>query len=255
MAGRTPIIAGNWKMNPPTFEEARALLRGLRERIDGLSGVARVVCPPAIWLFPTQKELDGTDIDIGAQNMHSEMKGAFTGEVSPTMLVEACRYVIIGHSERRHIFGEKDDVISRKVKTALEVGLLPILCVGETRFEREGGRTEEILVQQLFGGLREIDITESLVIAYEPVWAIGTGVPATGEMANEAIELIRNEVENLAAEGVASQVRILYGGSVTGDNVAEFISQPEIDGALVGGASLNAESFASIVRQTAEIKA
>lgn len=253
MAERRPIVAGNWKMNPSSYEEARTLLRGLRESIDGVAGVERIVCPPFMWLFPTQKELDGTDIAIGAQNMHWETKGAFTGEISPSMLKEACSYVIIGHSERRHVFGEKDDGLNRKVKAALEAGLLPIFCVGETRFEREGGRTEEILVQQLFGGLRDIELPDGFIIAYEPVWAIGTGIPATGEIANETIELIRNEVETLAGD-VAASVRILYGGSVTAENIGEFVSQPEIDGALVGGASLNAESFAAIVRQTVEIK-
>jgi triosephosphate isomerase len=253
MAERVPIVAGNWKMNPPTYEEARALLRSLRESINGIAGVERVVCPPSMWLFPTQKELDGTDIAVGTQNVHWETKGAFTGELSPSMLKEACRYAIIGHSERRHIFGEKDDMINRKVKAALEAGLLPILCVGETRFEREGGRTEEVLTQQLFGSLRDIDLPEGFIVAYEPVWAIGTGIPATGEIANETIEMIRSEIDTFAGE-VASTVRILYGGSVTADNIAEFISQPGIDGALVGGASLNAESFTAIVRQTAEIK-
>lgn len=254
MSQRTPLIAGNWKMNPTTFDECRALLRALRQTIDGVAGVERVVCPPFVWLMPALRDLDGTDIAVGAQNVHWESKGAFTGEVSPSMLKGWFRYVIVGHSERRQYFGENDDVVNRKVKVVIEAGLRPILCVGETKAEREAGRTEEVLVHQVYAALRGVTVSDGLVIAYEPVWAIGTGEAATGQMANEAIALIREEVGNLCGQEAAGEVRILYGGSVTADNVAEFMGQPEVDGALVGGASLDAEVFAAIVQTTARIK-
>jgi triosephosphate isomerase len=186
--------------------------------------------------------------------MHFEIKGAYTGEISPTMLRELCEFVILGHSERRWHFGETDEVTNKKIKAALANGLKPILCVGERLEENEANRTEEIVARQINQGLSGVKSASDIVIAYEPVWAIGTGKAASGEQAATTIKFIRDTLANLWNKDTAQTLRILYGGSVTGDNIAEFISQPEIDGALVGGASLKAEEFLSIVKQTAAIK-
>lgn len=250
---RIPIIAGNWKMNT-TLQEARNLIEKLREALKGIEGVEKVICPPFISLAPARELLEGTDIKLGAQNMYFEEKGAYTGEISPSMLSGLCEYVILGHSERRGYFGEDDELVNKKVRAAISFGLKPILCVGERLEERDAGRTEEVVTRQVREGLRDLDSLPGLVIAYEPVWAIGTGRPATGEEANRVSRLIRKLVAELYGDEVAGELRIQYGGSVTEANIAEFISQPEIDGALVGGASLRAEEFGSIVEQTARIK-
>lgn len=251
MSGRMPIIAGNWKMYT-TARAAAELCRLLRERIDGLAGVEKVVCPPFVFLALAERELAGSSIKVGAQNVYWEEEGAYTGEVSPPMLADLCEYVIVGHSERRKYFGETDETVNRRLKAALAHGLRPIMCVGETLEERQAGRREEVLLRQVRGGLADVDMPIAFVLAYEPVWAIGTGVPATGPMANEAIAFIRQELASLYGRELAEAARIQYGGSVTPDNVAEFMSQPQIDGALVGGASLKADAFAAIVEQAVQ---
>ena len=247
---RVPIVAGNWKMNT-TAVSCADLCDGVRQGVDGISGVEKVVCPPSPFLFIARERLKGSSVKVGAQNMHWAEKGAYTGEVSHPMLAGVVEYAIIGHSERRAYFCETDETVNKKLAAALGAGLKPIFCVGETESERDAGRTEEVLLRQVRGGLEGIQVPEGFAIAYEPVWAIGTGKPATGSMANEAIGLIRSEVARLAGAAIAGSVRILYGGSVTPDNAAEFARQPEIDGSLVGGASLQADSFTSLVRQTA----
>jgi len=263
---RLPIVAGNWKMNT-TLKEAQDLLRALRAELDDITGVEIVVCPPFPFLTLAAQELGSSPVQVGAQNAHWERQGAYTGEVSPWMLADLCRYVILGHSERRAYFGESDEIVNRKLQAALLAELRPILCVGETLEQREAGRSDEVLVRQLRGALREgsqtragwvqkdVEAPPYLVVAYEPVWAIGTGVPASGPLANKACALIRRELAALAGGETAQAIRIQYGGSVTAQNIAEFAAQPEIDGALVGGASLKVDSFAAIVRSFAHAKA
>jgi triosephosphate isomerase len=250
---RLPIIAGNWKMNT-TIEQAIVLVKEMQVKLNRMGGVEKVLCPPFISLGVIKELLAGSSIKVGAQNMYFEEKGAYTGEVSPLMLAGLCEYVILGHSERRQYFSDTDALVNRKVQAALKVGLRPILCVGERLEENEAGRTEEVVTRQVRGGLAEIKSLQGLVIAYEPVWAIGTGKAATGQQANATIGLIRRIISQLYGEQVAQAMRIQYGGSVTSANIAEFISQPEIDGALVGGASLKAGEFLGIVRQTANTK-
>lgn len=252
MPARRPFIAGNWKMHT-TRDSAVALCRALRDRIDSLEGVDKGVFPPFPYLFPCAEVLAGSSIVVGAQNVHWENAGAYTGEVSPTMLAEVVGWVIVGHSERRKYFCETDETVNRRLKGALAAGLKPIMAVGETGEERQGGHTEEVLLRQLRRGLEGIDLPRDFVIAYEPVWAIGTGVAATGDQANEAIGLIRQEIGRLYGRENAAAVRIQYGGSVSPENIAEFMSQPEVDGALVGGASLDADVFARLVRAAAEV--
>ncbi len=250
---RVPLIAGNWKMNT-TLTEAKQLVNEMRSDLDRIEDIEKVICPPFISLAVVKELIKGTSVKLGAQNFHFEEKGAYTGEVSPLMLAGLCEFVIIGHSERRQYFGETDDIVNKKVRAALKVGLKPILCVGERLEENEARKTKEVVTGQLNSALAGIDSLGGLVIAYEPIWAIGTGRAATGGQANETIGLIRQQFAELYGKGNAQKVRILYGGSVTADNIAEFIGQNEIDGALVGGASLKAGQFVSIVNQTWEIK-
>ncbi len=250
---RVPIIAGNWKMNT-TVSEAIKLVNEMRSPLDEITNVDKVICPPFVSLAPVRELIKGSSIKLGAQNLYLEEKGAYTGEISPLMLAELCEFVIIGHSERRQYFNETGEMVNKKIRAALRAGLKPILCIGEKLEENEAGRTEEVVTEQLWSSLAGIDYPGGLVIAYEPVWAIGTGRAATGEQANIIIGFIRRNVAKLYGEEFAQDVRILYGGSVTAENAAEFINQPEIDGALVGGASLKASQFLSIVTQTAEIK-
>jgi triosephosphate isomerase len=251
---RVPIIAGNWKMNKDAGG-AQALCEGVRQRVEEIRGVEKVVCPPFPFLMLVAGCLEGSSTKVGAQNVHWEEKGAYTGEVSLSMLKDIVDFVIIGHSERRAYFCETDETVNKKVRATLAAGLRPILCVGETESEREAGQTEEVLLRQLRADLADVDLPEGFAIAYEPVWAIGTGKAATGAMANEAIALIRSEVTRLFDRRRGDSLRILYGGSVTADNVAEFMREPEIDGALVGGACLDAGSFVSIIEQSARIAA
>ncbi|MEA3253685.1 MAG: triose-phosphate isomerase [Chloroflexota bacterium] len=250
---RIPLIAGNWKMNT-TVEEAEKLALDMRAQLDRIEGVEKVLCPPFISLAPLWKLLKGSSIKLGAQNMHFEAKGAYTGEISPLMLKKLCQFVILGHSERRWYFGERNELINSKVKAAMANELKPILCVGERLEENEAGRAKEIISRQINQGLNNVTPTYNIVIAYEPVWAIGTGKAASGEQAATTIKFIRDTLVNLWNEDTARDIRILYGGSVTSNNIAEFISQTEIDGALVGGASLKTSEFSSIIQQAASIK-
>jgi len=247
---RLPIIAGNWKMNT-NIEEAVKLVQEMKDRLDKVEGVEKVLCPPFVSLVSLRALLTGSSIGLGAQNMYSEEKGAYTGEVSPVMLIGLCQYVIIGHSERRQYFAETDEIVNKKLQVALRFGLTPIVCVGERLEENEAGKTEEVVTRQVKGDLAGIDAPQDLVIAYEPIWAIGTGRAATEDQANETIGLIRQVVARLYANEFAQNLRIQYGGSVTSTNIAGLMSQPEIDGALVGGASLKATEFLSIVEQSA----
>ena len=237
-----------------TVGEAVELVREMLKELDEIDNVDKVICPPFISLVAVKKLIKGSSIKLGAQNMHFEDQGAYTGEISPVMLVDLCEFVIIGHSERRQFFNETGEIVNKKVKAALKVGLKPILCIGEGLAENEAGRTQGVITEQLNSALAEVDSLKGLTIAYEPVWAIGTGKSATGEQANEIIGLIRQKITNLYDNVIAQNTRLLYGGSVTADNIAEFVKQPEIDGALVGGASLKTGEFLSIVKQTAEIK-
>ncbi len=249
---RVPLIAGNWKMNT-TVAEAVALVTEIRATVRGVYTTEILVCPPFVSLAAVREVLEGSRIMLGAQNLHYEEKGAFTGEVSSAMLAGLCRFVIIGHSERRQYFGDTDEVVNRKLAAALRAGLTPIVCVGEQLAENEAGRTEEVVVRQLEAALAGVSASPDLVIAYEPVWAIGTGLTASGKAANETAHLIRQTIAALTGHEVADGVRVLYGGSVTADNVAEFMEQMEISGALVGGASLRATEFVSIIKQTEDI--
>ncbi len=250
---RVPFIAGNWKMNT-TVVEAEKLVCDMLDKLDRIEGVEKVLCLPFVSLVTIRELLKGSSIKLGAQNMYFEPKGAYTGEISPLMLRELCEFVILGHSERRRYFGETDEIVNRKIKAALENKLKPILCVGEKLEENEAGRTEEVVSRQLNQGLNNVKPTRNIVIAYEPLWAIGTGKAASGEQASATIKFIRNILAELWNKDIAQDLRILYGGSVTNHNIAEFISQSEIDGALVGGSSLKAEEFLSIVNQTATTK-
>lgn len=250
---RIPFVAGNWKMNT-TATEAEKLVLEMLEKLDRIEGVEKVLCPPFVSLVAVSMMLQGSSIKLGAQNMYFETKGAYTGEISPLMLGELCEFVILGHSERRWYFGETDEIINKKVKAALANKLKPILCVGERLEENEAGKTEEVVNKQVTAALNDIEPVRDLVIAYEPVWAIGTGKAASGKQAAATIQFIRDVLAKLWNKSIAQDLRILYGGSVTSANIAEFISHPEIDGALVGGASLKAEEFVAIVEKTAEIK-
>lgn len=245
---RTPIIAGNWKMNK-TVDEAVELVRNLKPLVkDAKCDV--VVCPTFVCLPQVLKEVEGTNIKVGAQNMHFEESGAYTGEISPSMLENlGVNYVIIGHSERRQYFNETDETINKKVKKAFEHNLIPIVCCGESLEQREGNITEKVLEKQIKEDLKELtnEQVEKIVVAYEPIWAIGTGKTATDDQANETIGYIRSVIEGMYGKEVAEKVRIQYGGSVKPNTIKAQMEKPEIDGALVGGASLKAEDFAAIV--------
>lgn len=247
---RQPFVAGNWKMYK-TIAEARHLVSELVPGLQAVKGVEKVLCPPFTALLAVRSLLEGTDIGLGAQNLHWEASGAFTGEISPLMVAELCQYVIIGHSERRAYFGETDASVNRKVQAALLHGLKPIVCVGETLEEYESEQTREVVSRQVREGLARLDLSDGnlLIIAYEPVWAIGTGRAATPEGANAVVaDVIRTTLADLFGEAIAAEIRVLYGGSVKASNAAEFFVQPEIDGALVGGASLKADEFVPIVQ-------
>lgn len=249
MTSRRPIIAGNWKMFK-TLSEATDLVEGIKS-LNNLNSVEVVVCPPFTALDRVAAVLRGTSIAVGAQNVYWEDNGAFTGEISPVMLKDiGCRYVITGHSERRQFFGETDDQVNRKVKAIIKHGLAPILCVGETLAEREAGRTRQVIHTQTSAALAGLtpDQAGGLVIAYEPVWAIGTGKTASAADAQQVIAYIRSLLKEWFGDTAATKVRIQYGGSVKPGNTAGLMAQPDIDGALVGGASLEAVSFTGIVQ-------
>jgi triosephosphate isomerase len=248
MANRTPLIAGNWKMNKTTAE-AVALATEIRKGADA-PGVDVLVSPVFTALASVAKALEGSKVLLAGQNMHFELSGAFTGEIAPSMLKDVgCTHVILGHSERRQHFGETDEGVARKTKVALDNDLLPISCVGETLEEREGERTMDVVGRQLDAILKAVTATEApkVVIAYEPVWAIGTGKVATPEQAQEVHAFIRQRVSGVHGQPVADALRILYGGSVKPDNVKGLMALPDVDGALVGGASLKSDSFLQLV--------
>lgn len=250
---RVPIIAGNWKMNT-TVGEAVDLVKAMRDELDKVGNVDKVICPPFISLAPVKELIGGSSIKLGAQNLFFAEKGAYTGEISPSMIADLCEFVIIGHSERRQYFNETGEIVNKKIVAALKAGLKPILCIGERLEENEAGKTKEVVTGQLNQSLAGIENINGLIIAYEPIWAIGTGKAATGKQANETISLIRHHVSKSYSNEVAQDMRILYGGSVNGANATEFMQQSDIDGALVGGASLKATEFLSIVTQTSAIK-
>lgn len=250
MNARKKMVAGNWKMNK-TLYETRDLLRELVPVVGKFEDVDVVVCPPFIGLGVANRELEGSKIGLGAQNMHWEESGAYTGEISPLMLKELCQYVIIGHSERRAMFGETDETVNKKVKAALQQGLMPIVCVGETLDENQAELTAAVVERQVREGLVGLEegAAEGLIIAYEPVWAIGTGLAATPEGANSVHkDVIRPVLREMFGEEAGDAMRILYGGSVNAGNAAELFAQSDIDGGLIGGASLKAEGFTAIVR-------
>ena len=243
------FIAGNWKMNLDRAG-AVALARQLAAQAGQATDADLAVCPPSVYLDAVGQALDGSAVALGAQNMYHEPKGAFTGEISGAMLLDLkCRYVILGHSERRHILGETDKDVNRKVLAALQCGLTPIVCVGETLDQREAGETNRVVAGQFEGSLASVtaEQMQKIVIAYEPVWAIGTGKVATPEQAQQVHADLRSLIESKYNAAVAEAVRIQYGGSVKPDNAARLLGQPDIDGALVGGASLKADSFMGIV--------
>ena len=246
------IIAGNWKMNT-TLREAETLAASVKQRIDSIEGIQTVVCPPFVSLAAVGWALRGSRISVGAQNLYHEVQGAYTGEVSPTMLADLCQFVIVGHSERRRLFGESDELINKKVRAALSVGLRPILCVGEQLEEREQGRDKDVVERQLSSCLRGVDSVPELVVAYEPVWAIGTGRAATPDVAQAMMAHIRAVIGSLYGEDASTSLSLLYGGSVGPSNILEFMQESDINGALVGGASLDVDSFAEIVRRAAEV--
>ncbi len=247
---RKPLIAGNWKMHK-TMTEAVALAQGVKKEVLEVDTVEVVVAPPFTALHVVFQSLQGSHISLAAQDLFYEAEGAYTGEISPEMLKDAgCRYVIVGHSERRALFGETDAIVKRKIRAALQSGLSPILCVGESLEERETGKTFDVLDRQLKGALAGCsdDDLSRIVMAYEPIWAIGTGKTATPEQANEVHSHVRNVLSELLNTEIAAKTRILYGGSVKPSNARDLMAQPDIDGALVGGASLAPESFSQIVR-------
>jgi triosephosphate isomerase len=248
---RTLLIAGNWKMNPPKRDLAAALAEAVKTGVGPETGVRVVLCPPSLYLDEVDKALAGSPIGLGAQNMHWEPEGAYTGEQSGAMLVDSgCTHVILGHSERRHGMGETDIQVNAKLNAALKVGLIPIVCIGETKDERQGDETERVLTAQLTGSLAGLtpDQMAGTVLAYEPVWAIGTGLTATPQQAQAAHHFIRSWLAGQFGAATAARVVVQYGGSVKPDNAAELLAGPDIDGALVGGASLKSADFLAIFR-------
>jgi triosephosphate isomerase len=251
---RTPLVAGNWKMNKTTAEALR-LVQEMLPALQAVRGVDKLICPPAIAIMPLSAVLDKSGVALGAQNLHWEKEGAFTGEVSAAMVAEFCQYVIIGHSERRALFHEADADVNRKVLVALAAGLRPVLCVGETLQENETGRAAEVVSGQLRAALQGVQLASSqdLVIAYEPVWAIGTGKAATPEATDTLLRnVVRPTLAGALGAAAANEIRVLYGGSVNAANAAAFFAMPEIDGALVGGASLKTADFLAIAQAAAK---
>ncbi len=249
---RKPLVAGNWKMNM-TVADARHLVSEMVPGLQSKTGVDKVICPPHTALLAVSSLLEGTDISLGAQNMFWETSGAYTGEISPAMVAEYCEYVILGHSERRAFFSESDQDVNRKIQAALTHGLIPIVCIGETLEEYEADRTYEVVFRQTKMGLEGLQFEggdsdgNNLVIAYEPIWCIGTGRAATPADANNVIgEVIRPALGELFGDNMAQKIRVLYGGSVNGENAKDFFSQSEVDGALVGGASLKVTDYIQI---------
>lgn len=255
---RTLLIAGNWKLNPTTTEAAAALAESVKAGLGSASDVHVALCPPFVFLSQVDRALEGSPVGLGAQDMFWEPSGAFTGEISGGMLVDVgCTHVILGHSERRHGLGETNPDVNRKLKAALEAKLIPIVCIGETRDERLAERTESVLLEQLNGSLAGLSAAEmaGVVLAYEPVWAIGTGLTATPEQAQSAHAFLRGWLDQTFGAATAARVVVQYGGSVKPDNARELLACPDIDGALVGGASLKASDFLAIIRAGQEVTA
>jgi len=251
---RRPLVAGNWKMNK-TVEEARELVNSMVPKLREITSVERVLCPPFVSLSAISDLIKGSDIGLGAQNMHWEEKGAFTGEISPAMVKELCQYVILGHSERRTFFGETDEMVNKRLRAAQKFDLVPIVCVGETLQQYESNQTSEVVSRQIKFGLADVDsaFAPRMVVAYEPIWAIGTGKASSGPNANDVVaKVIRTALTELFGKQIAQAIRVLYGGSVTAANSAEFFGQSEIDGALVGGASLKVDEFSAITKAAAK---
>lgn len=250
---RKPLVAGNWKMNK-TVDKATLLVADMLPGLEAVKTVDRVICPPFTSLMVASGMLAGTEVGLGAQNMHWEESGAFTGDISPQMVKEFCEFVIIGHSERRAYFNETDETVNKKVKAAFEAGLTPIVCVGESLEQYEAGKTEAIVTAQVkadFEGIDKRD-AERLIVAYEPIWAIGTGKTATAEQANDIIKnAVRKNLTTQFDEQTAQMIRILYGGSVKAHNAKELFDMSDIDGGLIGGASLKPEDFVKIVEAAA----
>jgi triosephosphate isomerase len=246
---RTPLIAGNWKMNN-TVAEALELVECVKTRVLDIKKTEIAVAPPFTALYAVGSILKNSSIHLSSQNVFWEEKGAFTGEISPTMLSEiGCKYAIVGHSERRQYFGETDETVNKRIKAALAHGIVPIVCIGETLAERESGKAMEVINTQLTGALRGVDQQglNNIVIAYEPVWAIGTGKTATPQMAEEVHRHIRVLLSDLYSAEISEQTRILYGGSMNAENASDLLSQPDIDGGLIGGASLKVGAFTAII--------
>lgn len=246
---KKPFIVGNWKMNL-NLKEALLLAKTLKNETENINNTAIGICPPFVFLSEVYKAIEGSNIILGAQNINNKEKGAFTGEVAGLMIKDVgCSHVIIGHSERRHVFGERDEFINEKLKTCLSIQLTPIFCVGEKLEDREGGKTNDVVRGQLSNGLQDItgENARKLIIAYEPVWAIGTGKTATPEQANEVHTFIRDFLTEKYGKNVAEEMIIQYGGSVKPDNIKDLLLQKNIDGALVGGASLEAKSFLNMI--------
>lgn len=251
---RVPMVAGNWKMNK-TAAEARQLVEEMLPGLEAVSSVENLICPPFLSVPAVAELLKDSPVALGAQNVYWEEKGAFTAEVSPSMVAEFCQYVIIGHSERRAYFGETDETVNRRTKAALAHGLIPVVCVGETLEQNEAGETSKVVSRQMRDGLAELSIesADQLVVAYEPVWAIGTGKAAYPEDASRVIgKVIRPALKELFGEEISQGVRVLYGGSVKPGNASDFFSEEEVDGALVGGASLKAADFVAITQAAAK---
>ena len=246
------LIAANWKMNT-NFDEAKQLINGLLSSTNLETQVETLVCPPFVYLQTISNMLEDKPIKLGAQNMYFEEKGAYTGEISPSMVAEFCDYVIIGHSERRQLFGDTNAIVNRKLISAISYDLTPILCVGENLLDRENGDAENVVGQQLEESLGGIAQTANLIVAYEPVWAIGTGMAATSDLAEDIMKFIRLKLASIYDDLFANNLTLLYGGSVTSDNVKDYLGQIDINGALVGGASLDAQKFKDIIDKAGEI--
>ena len=247
---RKTIIAGNWKMNK-NHQEAGTLAQAIVEKVSGIQDVEIVLCPTFTSLSAVEASIKGTNVALGAQNMHWGKEGAYTGEISSNMLLTlGCQFVILGHSERRSYFHESDEIVAKKVDAAIKAGLTPIVCVGETREEREKEITKDVVKRQITGAFKDLtaDEFEGMVIAYEPVWAIGTGLTATTEQAQEVHEFIRRHIAGMFGSDLAESTRIQYGGSMKPGNARELLDQPDIDGGLIGGAALDADSFEGIIR-------
>ncbi len=248
---RTPFLAGNWKMNC-TIAESKALVNAVLPELDAIKGADRVLCPPFTALATVSELLAGSSVKAGAQNMHFQDRGAFTGEISAAMIKELAEYVIIGHSERRIHFADKDYQVGLKMAAALKAGLKPILCVGENADQKENEWTESVLAGQVLSALRDLSPSADIIVAYEPVWAIGTGAPAQPEEAQHACGFIREQIAGRLGDEAAARTRILYGGSVTAKNITDFIGQADVDGALVGTAALRADEWIALVKAGAE---